>query len=75
MDPIATARYGMLNATQRMEASANVVAAMGDGPDLDMGHEVVQLGQAKHQFTASVEVVRIAEEMWRDLLDLQARNR
>lgn len=73
MDPITAARYGMMSATRRFEASAERVARMGDSEtsDVDLGAEVVEQVKAKRQFTASAEIVRIADEMWDALLHIQ----
>jgi flagellar basal body rod protein FlgC len=74
MDPIATARYGLTAATQRFEASATRIASMGvEGQDVELGHEMVEMIAAKHQFSANLSVVRFARDMWDALLDLQAR--
>ncbi len=70
MDPISTARYGMMAATQQLNASASRVAAGGDG--LDSGSEVVGQIQAKQAFTADVGVIKVADQMWQSLLDLQS---
>lgn len=69
MDPISTARYGMMAATQQLAASANRVAAGGD--TVDYASEAVGLIGAKQAFKADVGVIKVADEMWRSLLDLQ----
>jgi flagellar hook protein FlgE len=74
MDPIATARYGMIAAAQRFEQSANRVAGMGAQSEIDLGQEVVEQISAKTQFQAQIGVVKAADEMWRALLDVQASN-
>lgn len=76
MDPISAARYGMMSATRRFESSAERVARMGDeSSDVDLGHEVVEQVSAKQQFTASAEIVRIADKMWDALLHVQSDHR
>jgi len=76
MDPITAARYGMLSATRRFEASAERVARMGDdSSDVDFGRETVEQLSARNQFTASAEIVRIADQMWDALLDVQSHGR
>jgi hypothetical protein len=71
MDPIATARYGMMAATQRLEAAAGRIATGGvDGADF--AEDVTGLAEIKTQFKAQVKVIEIANEMWRDLIGLQA---
>jgi len=69
MDPLSLARYGMMTAEARLSASAGRIAADGD---VDYGHEAVEQIQAAQQFKASVGVARVADEMWRALLDVQA---
>jgi len=71
MDPIATARYGMMAATQRLEAAAGRIAANGaDGPDFV--RDMAGLVETKTQFKAQVKVIEIADEMWSALIGLQA---
>lgn len=75
MDPISTARYGMMAATRRFEASAVNVATMGvEGePDVDLAKETVDMIQAKTAFSANLSVVRFAQDMWDSLLQVQTR--
>jgi flagellar hook protein FlgE len=68
MDPISTARYGMMAAARQLEGAANRVAA---GGDVDYASEAVNTIEAKQAFTANVGVIRVADEMWQSLLDLQ----
>lgn len=71
MDPIATASYGMLAASRRFEASAFRVAQMGDpSADVDLGREVVEQITAKHEFSANAKVMRAADDMLGDLMDI-----
>ena len=74
MDPIATARYGMMAATRRFEASAVRTAQSAPG-EADYGFEVTEQISAKHQFSAALGVIRVADEMWDALLDLQSERR
>lgn len=69
MDPIAAARYGMLAASQRLEASAGRIA----GGEVDLGREIPELVGAKQAFKAQVQVAEVADEMWRALLEVQAK--
>jgi flagellar hook protein FlgE len=71
MDPISTARYGMIAATQQLTASANRIAGGGDA--VDYGAEAVGQIEAKQAFKANVGVIKVADEMWQSLLDLQTR--
>ena len=73
MDPISTARYGMMAATRSLDASASRVARMTGDDSVDYATEAVGQIEAKQAFSANVGVIRIADEMWRSLLDLQAR--
>jgi flagellar basal body rod protein FlgC len=68
MDPISTARYGMMAATRQLNAAASNIAA---GGEVDYAHEAVGLIEAKHAFQADVGVIKVADEMWQSLLDLQ----
>jgi flagellar hook protein FlgE len=70
MDPISTARYGMMAATRQLDAAANNVSA---GGDVDYAQAAVGLIEAKHAFQANVGAIKVADEMWRSLLDLQTR--
>jgi flagellar basal body rod protein FlgC len=74
MDPIATARYGLMAASNRFEASATQVAGMGAGADsFDPAEPMVEMIQAKHAFSANLTVIRFAQDMWDSLLGLQAK--
>ena len=73
MDPLVTARYGLLAAERRFETSAGRVANMGGDASVDLGAEIVEMIQAKHAFSANLSVVRFAQDMWKSLLDLQSR--
>lgn len=74
MDPISTARYGLMAAEQRLAASAGRIATMGS-PDstVDYGREAVEQIEAKQSFRANLGVIKVADEMWDALLGLQAR--
>jgi flagellar hook protein FlgE len=72
MDPISTARYGMMAATQRLAASASRVAGMAGDSSVDYASEVVAQIEAKQSFKANVSVIKVADEMMQSLLDLQA---
>jgi flagellar hook protein FlgE len=69
MDPISTARYGMMAATQQLTASANRVAA---GGDVDYASQAVNQIEAKQAFKANVGVIKVADQMWQSLLDIQS---
>jgi hypothetical protein len=73
MDPISTARYGMMAASRSLEASASRVASMGGDDSVDYAKEAVGQIEAKQAFSANVGVVKIADQMWQSLLDLQSK--
>lgn len=72
MDPISTARYGMMAATQQLTGSANRIAAGGPSGNVDYASEAVTQIEAKQSFRADVGVIKVADEMWKSLLDLQS---
>jgi hypothetical protein len=67
MDPILTARYGMLAATRRFEESAQRVADLGSGADF--AAEAVEQAVSRHQFSASLIAWKTAEELQGELFD------
>jgi hypothetical protein len=75
MDPISTARYGLMAASRRFEASAVNVATMGveGAPATDLAKETVDMIQAKTAFSANIQVIKFAQDMWDSLLQLQTR--
>lgn len=73
MDPIATARYGLMAASRRFEASAVQISNMRGDETVDVSHEMVEMVQAKHAFSANLSVIRFAQDMWDSLLQLQSR--
>ncbi|MBL8769950.1 MAG: hypothetical protein JNK30_01095 [Phenylobacterium sp.] len=73
MDPISTARYGLMAATRRFEASAVNIAGMGADDTVDVAREVVEMVEAKAAFSANISVIRFAQDMWDSLLRLQTR--
>lgn len=72
MDPISTARYGMMAATQRLNASASRVAGMAGDGGVDYASEAVTQIEAKQAFKANASVIKVADQMMQALLDLQA---
>ena len=73
MDPIATARYGLMAASNRFESAASRIAsAQGDG-GVDLATEFVEVIQAKQAFSANLSVIRYAQDMWDSLLAVQSR--
>jgi flagellar hook-associated protein FlgK len=72
MDPISTARYGMMAAAQQLTASANRIAASPDLNGVDMAQEAVGQIQAKQSFQANAGVIKVADQMWQSLLAIQS---
>jgi flagellar hook protein FlgE len=72
MDPISTARYGMMAATQQLTASATRVAAAAGG-GVDYAQEAVTQIQASTAFKADVGLLKVADQMWQSLLDIQSK--
>ena len=72
MDPISTARYGMMAASRQFESAAAQVAG-AEGADGDLVSGMVGMVQAKHAFAANATVIRFAQDMWDQLLRLQTR--
>lgn len=71
MNPIATAQYGLFAATRRFDASAQRVARMGDpAAEVDLVKETVEQIEAKHAFSANLNVIRTADRMAGDLLNI-----
>lgn len=68
MNPIAVAQYGMMAASRRFEASAGRVAQQGF--EADFARETVEQVSSKAEFSAGLNVIRTADEMMGDLLDI-----
>lgn len=73
MDPISTARYGLMAAERKFTDSASRVARMAGDDSVDYASEAVEQIQAKQAFSANAGVIKVADQMWRSLLDLQSR--
>lgn len=73
MDPISTARYGLMAATRRFETAAVEVSRMGGEADVDVEGAMVEMVQSKHAFSANLSVIRFAQDMWDSLLEIQTR--
>lgn len=74
MDPISTARYGMMTASAQLAGSASRIAAAGGSAlgDVDYAAEAVNMVEAQQAFKADVDVIKVADAMWQSLLNLQA---
>ena len=59
MDPLSTARYGMMAAERRLSQAATMA---------DPVEATVAASAARVQFAAQAGVVRIADETWRALM-------
>ena len=71
MDPISTARYGLMAATAQLNASASRIATAGVAGDVDYAREAVTPIEARQSFKADVAVIKVADAMMQSLLDLQ----
>jgi hypothetical protein len=73
---LSSAVRGMSDASQRMDAAAQSVAADTTSPDADGGELVSDLVEATivapGAYTANATVARTAAEMQRHLLDIRA---
>jgi flagellar hook protein FlgE len=74
MDPISTARYGMMTATAQLTGAASRIASAGGDAlgDVDYAAEAVNMVEAQQSFKANVDVIKVADSMWQSLLNLQA---
>ena len=72
MDPISTARYGMMAAVRQLSASATRIAGGVTGDGADYAREAVTAVEAQQAFKADVGVIKVADAMWQALLNLQA---
>jgi len=73
MDPISTARYGLMAAERRFADSAVRVAKMAGDDSVNYAAEAVEQIQDKQAVSANIHLVKVADEMWQALLDLQSR--
>jgi flagellar basal body rod protein FlgC len=71
MDVLNIARAGLMAASNRLQISAVRTARMTTDPSVDASEEVVEQIDAKHQFDANLGVVRVSDEMWRSLMEVQ----
>jgi flagellar basal body rod protein FlgC len=64
---------GMHRAAERFEASANRVARYGTGlADVDLGTEMVNVMQSKHDFAANAKVAKAIGDMQKSAIDILA---
>lgn len=74
MDPLRTAVTGIMAAQSRLGASASRLARMGSDDSVDPAEEAVNLVKARQGLAANAAVVKLSDEMWRTLLDMQAHD-
>jgi flagellar hook protein FlgE len=60
-------------AERRFTESATRVARMAGDDNVDYAAEAVAQVSARQAFSANVQVVKVADQMWQALLDLQTR--
>lgn len=73
MIAMVTAQYGLLAAQRRFEDSASRVAQMDAASEsVDLVQEVVAMAMAKADFAANAQVIKAADRMTRDALDILA---
>lgn len=70
---ISIGASGMQRASQQLEQSASRVARFGTGGEqVDLSTEMVSVIEARTNFKASAQVVSVASEMSKALLDILA---
>lgn len=71
MDPISTARYGLMAASRRFETAAVEISQMGGDQPVDVEGAMVEMIQSRHAFSANLSVIAFSQEMWDALLKIQ----
>jgi len=71
MDVLNIARAGLMAASNRLSISAVKTTRMTRDPTVDPSQEVVEQIGAKHDFEANLGVIRVSDEMWRSLMEVQ----
>jgi flagellar hook protein FlgE len=72
MQAINSATAGLAAASQRLQASAERTASWGLDSKVDLATEAVEQVTAKVAFKANAAVIRTANEMMGELLDILA---
>ncbi|MCH1932651.1 hypothetical protein L9G16_21135, partial [Shewanella sp. A25] len=72
-DALNIARGGLAAAETRFARSAQRIVEAPIDESVDLGHEMVEMIQAKHHFSANLKVIEFAQDMWRSLLEIQVR--
>jgi len=72
MDISSIALTGLQNAQNRFDRAAAAVTRASSNPEdvVDLSRQTVEMLAAKNQFSASVRVARVADEMQKSLLDM-----
>ena len=73
MNPIATALNGLQAAEQRFDSSAARLVRADQDPTLDSATEIVQQIQSKDAFSANLATIKVSDEMWRALVEIQSK--
>jgi flagellar basal body rod protein FlgC len=71
MDVLNIARAGLMAASSRLQVSAVRTARMTTDPSVDVSQETVEQIGAKRDFEANLGVIRVSDEMWRSLMEVQ----
>jgi len=75
MEALASSRLGMAQALARFDRAGAAVVRATSAPstakDVEPIKAIADMVEAKHQFRASVQTARVADEMLRELLELQ----
>jgi len=71
MDALNIAPAGLMAASNRLQISAVRTARMTSDPSVDVSQEAVEQIGAKHEFEANLGVIRVSDEMWRSLMEVQ----
>ena len=71
MDPLNIARAGLMAASNAFQVSAVRTANMNSDPTVDPAQEAVSQISAKNQFDANLGVIKVSDEMWRSLMQVQ----
>ena len=72
MNALSIAAVGLVQASDRFDhASRDLVLATSGASDADPAKAIVDQAQAKTEFSASVGVLRVADEMFKSLLDIK----
>jgi flagellar basal body rod protein FlgC len=72
MQALSIATSGLAAATARLDASAQRTARWGQDPSVDLAKEAVEQITAKAEFKANAAVIRTADQMMGELLDILA---